>query len=104
MPAGPSPSCPAVNSQVAWTLPLLSDSGDDNLSPESLSNGNVQATWELTAGQEGDGPAGMLAYSGGPSADAMRAIPASQRDAAYAKELKQRYPNYSEAFVASRFM
>lgn len=76
----------------------------DNLSPESLSNGNVQATWELTAGQEGDGRAGLLAYSGGPGADAMRAIPASQRDAAYAEELKQRYPNYAEAFVASRFM
>jgi monoamine oxidase len=77
---------------------------NDNLSPESLSNGNVQATWELTAGQEGDGPVGMLAYSGGPSADAMRAIPADQRDAAYAEELKQRYPHYTEAFVASRFM
>ncbi len=76
----------------------------DNLSPESLSNGNVQATWELTAGQEGDGPAGMLAYSGGPSADVMRTIPPDQRDAAYTQELKQRYPHYAEAFVASRFM
>jgi len=76
----------------------------DNLSPESLSNGNVQATWELTAGQEGDGPAGMLAYSGGPGADAMRAIPAAERDAAYREELSRRYPNYAEAFVAGRFM
>jgi monoamine oxidase len=76
----------------------------DNLSPESLSNGNVQATWELTAGQEGDGPAGMLAYSGGPAADAMRAIPAGERDAAYREELSKRYPNYAEAFVAGRFM
>jgi monoamine oxidase len=76
----------------------------DNLSPESLSNGNVQATWELTAGQEGDGPAGMLAYSGGPAADVMRAIPAGERDAAYREELSKRYPNYAEAFVAGRFM
>jgi monoamine oxidase len=76
----------------------------DNLSPESLSNGNVQATWELTAGQEGDGPAGMLAYSGGPAADAMRAIPAGERDAAYRQELVKRYPDYAEAFVAGRFM
>jgi monoamine oxidase len=76
----------------------------DNLSPESLSNSDVQATWELTAGQEGDGPAGMLAYSGGPSADAMRSIPAAERDAAYAEELKKRYPGYAEAFVAGRFM
>jgi monoamine oxidase len=76
----------------------------DNLSPESLSNGNVQATWELTAGQEGDGPAGMLAYSGGPAADAMRAIAAAERDAAYREELSKRYPNYAGAFVAGRFM
>jgi monoamine oxidase len=76
----------------------------DNLSPESLSNGNVQATWELTAGQQGDGPAGMLAYSGGPAADAMRAIPAGERDAAYREELSKRYPNYAGAFVAGRFM
>ena len=76
----------------------------DNLSPESLSNGNVQATWELTAGQEGDAPAAMVAYSGGPSADTMRAIPAAERDAAYAEEMQKRYLNYAEAFVASRFM
>lgn len=76
----------------------------DNLSPESLSNGNIQATWELTAGQPGDGPAGLIAYSGGPSADTMRAIPAAERDAAYREELAKRYPNYAEAFVAGRFM
>jgi monoamine oxidase len=76
----------------------------DGLSPESLSNGKIQATWELTAGQEGDAPAGMIAYSGGPSADAMRAITPAERDAAYAEEMRQRYPNYAEAFVAGRFM
>jgi monoamine oxidase len=75
----------------------------DNLSPESLSNGNVQATWEATAGQEGD-TAAMIAFSGGPSADAMRAIPADKRDAAYAEELQQRYPKFAEAFVRSLFM
>jgi monoamine oxidase len=77
---------------------------NDNLSPESLSNGNIQATWETTAGQEGDAPAGMVAYSGGPGADTMRAIPAGKRDAAYAEEMQKRYPKYAEAFVASRFM
>lgn len=76
----------------------------DDLSPESLSDGNVQATWESTAGQTGDAPAGMVAFSGGPGADAMRAIEADKRDAAYAEEIEKRYPNYAEAFVASRFM
>jgi monoamine oxidase len=76
----------------------------DNISPESLSNGNVQATWESTAGQEGDAPAGMVAFSGGPAADAMSALPPDQRDAAYAAELRQRYKKFDEAFVAGRFM
>ena len=76
----------------------------DKLSPESLSNGNVQATWEATAGQEGDAPAAMVAYSGGRSADTMRAIPARERDAAYAEEMQKRYSSYRENFVAGRLM
>jgi monoamine oxidase len=76
----------------------------DNLSPESLSNGNVQATWEATAGQAGDAPAGMVAFSGGAGADAMSTLPEAERDAAYAEELRLRYPKFGEAFVASRFM
>jgi monoamine oxidase len=52
----------------------------------------------------GDAPAGMIAFSGGPGADAMRAIPADKRDAAYEEELRARYPKLAEAFVASRFM
>jgi monoamine oxidase len=76
----------------------------DKLSPDSLSNGSVQATWEATAGQEGDGPAAMTAYSGGPGADIMRAIPPAKRDAAYTEELEKRYAHYAENFVASRLM
>jgi len=76
----------------------------DNLAAESLSDGSVQMTWESTAGQDGDAPAAMVAFSGGPSADAMRAIAPQERDAAYAAELKKRYPKFSEAFVRSRFM
>jgi monoamine oxidase len=104
-PALPASLRPQMGHNVKYLISLKNRFWlNDNLSPESLSNGNVQATWELTAGQEGDGPAGMLAYSGGPSADAMRTIPAERRDAAYAEELKQRYPHYADAFVASRFM
>jgi monoamine oxidase len=76
----------------------------DKLAPDSLSNGSVQATWEATAGQEGDGPAGMTAYSGGPGADIMRAIPPAKRDAAYTEALQKRYAHYAENFVTSRLM
>lgn len=46
----------------------------------------------------------MVAYSGGRESDAMRAIPAAKRDAAYAEILAQRYPQLAGAFVKSRFM
>lgn len=104
-PALPAELKPQMGHNVKYLISLKNRFWvKDNLSPESLSNGNIQATWETTAGQEGDAPAGMLAYSGGPSADTMRAIPADKRDATYAQEMQKRYPKYVDAFVASRFM
>jgi len=46
----------------------------------------------------------MIAFSGGPGADALRAIPARDRDAAYAAELAKRYPGVRQAFVRRLFM
>ncbi len=46
----------------------------------------------------------MIAFSGGPGADALRAIPARDRDAAYAAELAKRYPGLKQAFVRGLFM
>jgi monoamine oxidase len=46
----------------------------------------------------------MIAFSGGPGADAMRAIPPAKRDAAYARELAKRYPGLKDAFVRGLFM
>lgn len=104
-PALPEVLRPQMGHNVKYLISLKNRFWlQDNLSPESLSNGNVQATWESTAGQEGDAPAGMVAFSGGPAADAMSALPESERDAAYAAELRQRYPRYTENFVAGRFM
>jgi monoamine oxidase len=76
----------------------------DKLAATSLSDNDVQFTWEGTDGQEGDAPAELVAYSGGPGSEAVRAIPASERDAAYVKLLEKRYPGFETAFVASRFM
>ena len=76
----------------------------DKLSPNSEGNGNIFQTWDGAAGQEGDAPAAMVAFSSGAGAEAMRAIAADKRDAAYAEELGKRYPNLAKAFVDSRFM
>ena len=56
------------------------------------SNGNIQYTWDGAAGQEGDEPAAMVGFSSGQAAEAMRAIAADKRDAAFAEELAIRYP------------
>ena len=75
----------------------------DKHSAYSQSNGNIYETWDGTALQQGDAPAAMTAFSGGPGAEAMRAIAADKRDATYVKELAQ-YPSLAQALVGSRFM
>jgi monoamine oxidase len=73
-------------------------------SPDSLSDGLIQETWEGTAGQDGDAPAEIVGFSGGAAAEAMRAVPAARRDAIFRSELALRLPGLDAAFVASRFM
>jgi monoamine oxidase len=104
-PALPEALRPQMGSAVKYLMSLKNRFWlADKLSPDSEGNGNIFQTWDGTAGQEGDAPAAMVAFSSGAGADAMRAIPADKRDAAYAEELGKRYPNLSRAFVGSRFM
>jgi monoamine oxidase len=105
-----SPSLPpALAPQMGANIKYLMSLRDrfwraNGQSPSSLADGNVQLTWEGTSGQQGDGPAEMVAFSGGPAAEAMRTIPRGERDAAYRAELAARYPGLAAAFVAARFM
>ena len=46
----------------------------------------------------------MVGFSSGQAAEAMRAIAADKRDAAFSEELAIRYPNLAQAFVGGRFM
>ena len=104
-PALPEALEPQMGSAIKYLMSLKDRFWlADKLSPDSESNGNIQYTWESTAGQEGDAPAAMIAFSSGPASEAMRAIAADKRDAAYAEDLAQRYPKLAEAFVGSRFM
>jgi monoamine oxidase len=105
MPALPETLTPQMGSNVKYLVSLRQRFWKDaQLSPNSLSDGNVQFTWEGTDGQKGDAPAEMVAFSGGPGSEAVRAIPADRRDAAYKKDLTKRYPAFAAAFVTSRFM
>ena len=73
-------------------------------SPNSLSDGDVQFTWDGTEGQDNHGPAAMIAFSGGPGSEAMRAIPPEKRDSTYRAILAKRYVGFEPAFLESRFM
>ena len=104
-PALPEGLRPQMASAVKYLMSLKNRFWlADKLSPDSESNGNIQYTWDGAAGQEGDAPAAMVAFSSGEAAEAMRAIAADKRDAAYAEQLAIRYPHLAQAFVGSRFM
>jgi monoamine oxidase len=68
-----------------------------------FTDGAISRTWDGTAGQ-GEGEAALVAYSGGPAADAVRKLDADLRDAAYLAELQKLYPDVGKQFRASRFM
>lgn len=76
----------------------------DKLSADALSDGPVNMTWEGTDGQEGDGPACMVAFSGGASAERCMSWSKEARDEEYARILRVMYPKWSDNFVRSRFM
>jgi monoamine oxidase len=71
--------------------------------PDILSDGPVNLTWDATDGQSGPG-AVMVAFSGGPDSDVVRAWPAALRFENYLAELSKVYPGIRPAFVRGRFM
>lgn len=73
-------------------------------SPDALSNGPVNMTWDGTDGQEGDLDACLVAFSGGPSAEKCLAFDKAARDSEYAKSLSSFYPQWKDEFVKARFM
>jgi len=80
---------------VPWSQPPLS--------PAMLSDGPINVTWWATEGQHVPG-AGMVAFSGGPSADVCRSWTAAERDANYARELGAIYRSLPGSILKHRFM
>lgn len=104
-PSLPPQLTPQMGSNVKYPAALKSRFWqDEKLPASSLSDKDVQFTWEGTDGQTGGSSAVMVAFSVGPSSDAVRAIPADERGAPYLRMLSKRYENFSTAFSASRFM
>ncbi len=79
---------------------------DDKLAPSMADTGPVSMTWEGTDNQElaEDAGAELTAFSGGPAAEACRAVSAEKRDGFYAEHLSKSYPKFAENFRSARFM
>lgn len=73
------------------------------MAPDLLSDGPVNLTWDATDGQRGAGAA-MVAFSGGPDVDTIRAWPAALRFENYLAELSKVYTGIRPSFVRGRFM
>ncbi|HVU63250.1 MAG TPA: FAD-dependent oxidoreductase [Phycisphaerales bacterium] len=74
------------------------------VSPDALSDGPVNMTWDATDGQAGEADGCLVCFSGAASARACMEFPADKRDAEYAKLLERLYPKWTDHFAKSRFM
>ena len=73
------------------------------LGPDSFSDGPIHLTWHTTQHQKVAG-AGVVAFSGGPAADACRGWLAAERTGNYLTALSKIYPGIRASFERGRFM
>jgi len=73
------------------------------LAPDSLTDGPVHLTWHTTQHQKVSG-AGVVAFSGGPAADACRAWGAAERTERYLDAMAPIYRGLRASFERARFM
>jgi monoamine oxidase len=73
------------------------------LSPNLLSDGPVNLTWEATDDQPGPGTV-LTSFSGANSADICRSWSPAERANAYLRTLEIAYPDIAAEFVKARFM
>ena len=103
-PVLPAALAPQMGTNIKYLMSLKSPVWRrTELAPELLSDGPVSMTWHATDGQKGAGEA-LMAFSGGPSADACREWTATQRDRNYLAELNKVYRGITASFVRARFM
>ena len=103
-PVLPAALAPQMGTNIKYLMSLKSPVWRrSEMGPELLSDGPVSMTWHATDGQKGAGEA-MVAFSGGPSADACREWTATQRDRNYLAELNKVYRGITASFVRARFM
>lgn len=103
-PALPPALAPQMGSNVKCLLGLKNPFWRaEKLSPDSLSDGPINQTWDGTDGQAGPGAA-LVGFSGGRSAEICRAWPETSRIDNCVGELSKVYKGLRSAFVKGRFM
>ena len=76
----------------------------EKTSPDALSDGLVQLTFDATSGQEGEKDACLTGFSGAESAERCMRFAKPDRDAEYAKIMTPLYAKWKDQLVESRFM
>ncbi len=77
---------------------------DANLSPNSITDGDLAETWEGTANQPGDHGAELTVFSGGPAAQHLRTRQPLDRHAFCQSQLATLYPTLPANFLSARFI
>ncbi len=72
--------------------------------PNATTDQDITQAWEGTDGQGSAGPAALIAFSGGPAAEANHRRPVTERQPSYVKALEGLYPGFGEQFVKGQFM
>lgn len=104
-PPFPPQLSPQMSNQVKFLSEVRSRFWEqDNLSPNSLSDGPVAETWDATDKQSGEGHACLTVFAGGNAADKGRGWTHDQRMAHYALELERIYPRYGQNFIKGIFV
>lgn len=75
-----------------------------NLPAKAMSDEDISQVWDGTDGQGDDGPAALVAFSGGPSAEVIHKRPVAERQPAYLKSLETLFPGFREHFFKGQFM
>lgn len=70
----------------------------------TLSDGDINWTWESTDAQPGDAPVGLTAFSGGDGAERVRSRTPAERDKVMAEQFEAWFPGYKENLAGTRFM
>jgi monoamine oxidase len=72
---------------------------ESHRSPDGHTDGMIGSTWHGTSGQPGEGPEALIAFSGGPAADAIHRLPIAERESAYLTAYEALYPGFRAQFL-----